>query len=135
MPSLGADMEAATLVKWRVEPGTRIARGDIVAEVDTDKGVIEIECFEPGIVEELLAQPGEKVPVGSVMALAGPGAPAGVYLLTDALKTDDAYWAFVGVLLLALPGVPISFWCLSTLRKPAVRAGFAEEKPEDFHQG
>jgi hypothetical protein len=73
--------------------------------------------------------------VGSVMALAGPGAPAGVYLLTDALKTDDAYWAFVGVLLLALPGVPISFWCLSTLRKPAVRAGFAEEKPEDFHQG
>ena len=55
MPSLGADMEAATLVKWRVEPGTRIARGDIVAEVVTDKGVIEIECFEPGIVEELLA--------------------------------------------------------------------------------
>ena len=77
MPSLGADMEAGTLVKWRVAEGDTVARGDIVAEVDTDKGVIEIECFEPGVVTALIAQPGEKLPVGTVMAvIRGAGEPA-----------------------------------------------------------
>lgn len=69
MPSLGADMEAGTLVTWRVAEGDTVARGDIVAEVDTDKGVIEIECFEAGVVAQLVAQPGEKLPVGTVMAV------------------------------------------------------------------
>jgi len=69
MPSLGADMEAATLVKWRVEPGQHVSRGDIIAEVDTDKGVIEIECFETGIVDRLLLEPGTKAPVGALMAV------------------------------------------------------------------
>jgi len=69
--------------------------------------------------------------IGSVMAMAGPGVPAGIYMLQDALKTDDTYWAFVSILLLTLPGVPMSLWCLSTLRREDVRAGFAEEKPED----
>ena len=68
MPSLGADMEAGTLVKWRVAAGDTVARGDIVAEVDTDKGVIEIECFESGVVERLAVEPGVKVPVGTVLA-------------------------------------------------------------------
>jgi hypothetical protein len=69
--------------------------------------------------------------VGSVMALNGPGTPLGVSMLIDSLKTDDTYWAFVSILLIALPGIPMGLWCLATLRKPAVRAGFAEEKPED----
>ena len=69
MPSLGADMEAATLVKWRVEPGAHVSRGDIIAEVDTDKGVIEIECFESGVVERLVLEPGTKAPVGALMAV------------------------------------------------------------------
>jgi len=68
MPSLGADMEAGTLVQWRVAAGDTVARGDIVAEVDTDKGVIEIECFESGVVERLVVEPGAKVPVGTVLA-------------------------------------------------------------------
>ena len=46
MPSLGADMEAGTLVEWLVKPGDRVKRGDIVAVVETQKGAIEIEIFE-----------------------------------------------------------------------------------------
>ncbi len=68
MPSLGADMEAATLVKWRVEPGQAIRRGDIIAEVETEKGIIDIECFQSGVVETLDVAPGTKVPVGARMA-------------------------------------------------------------------
>jgi pyruvate dehydrogenase E2 component (dihydrolipoamide acetyltransferase) len=68
MPSLGADMEYGTVVEWRVEPGTQVERGDIVAVVDTHKGAIEIEVFESGVIEELLVPAGSRVPVGGVLA-------------------------------------------------------------------
>jgi pyruvate dehydrogenase E2 component (dihydrolipoamide acetyltransferase) len=68
MPSLGADMESGTLVDWRVKPGDAVKRGDIVALVETEKGVIEVEIFESGIIDALIVQPGEKVPVGSTLA-------------------------------------------------------------------
>ena len=68
MPSLGADMEAGTLVEWRVHAGAAVKRGDIVAEVETEKGLIEVEIFESGIVEAILVQEGAKVPVGTVLA-------------------------------------------------------------------
>ncbi len=68
MPSLGADMAAATMMTWKVKPGDVVKRGDVVAEVETDKGLIEIEIFEDGTIEELVAEIGEKLPVGAVLA-------------------------------------------------------------------
>lgn len=68
MPSLGADMEAGTLVEWKVAPGDRVQRGDIVAVVETQKGAIEIEIFEAGVVRELAVAPGSRVPVGALLA-------------------------------------------------------------------
>jgi len=74
MPSLGADMEAGRLVEWLVRPGDRVARGDVVAVVETQKGAIEIEVFEAGEVAELLAEVGQTLPVGAPLArLRGPG--------------------------------------------------------------
>ena len=68
MPSLGADMEAGTLVEWRVKPGDFVKRGDVVALVETDKGIIEVEMWEGGAIDTLIVQPGTKVPVGTVLA-------------------------------------------------------------------
>jgi len=68
MPSLGADMEAGTLVEWLVKPGDRVKRGDVVAVVETQKGAIEIEIFETGLVEQILVDLGATVPVGSPLA-------------------------------------------------------------------
>jgi pyruvate dehydrogenase E2 component (dihydrolipoamide acetyltransferase) len=68
MPSLGADMESGTLVDWRIKPGDPVKRGDVVALVETEKGVIEVEIFESGVVESLMVQPGQKVPVGATLA-------------------------------------------------------------------
>ena len=68
MPSLGADMEAGTLVEWLVKPGDRVKRGDIVAVVETQKGAIEIEIFETGRIEQLLVDLDAKVPVGTPLA-------------------------------------------------------------------
>jgi pyruvate dehydrogenase E2 component (dihydrolipoamide acetyltransferase) len=76
MPALGADMEDGTLVEWLVKPGDRVKKGDIVAVVETQKGAIEIEIFDEGIVSELVAAVGTKVPVGGVLArIGGPARP------------------------------------------------------------
>lgn len=69
MPSLGADMEAGELVEWLVKPGDTVAKGDVIAVVETHKGAIEIEIFEAGVVESLDVQVGESVPVGAPMAV------------------------------------------------------------------
>ena len=76
MPSLGADMDSGVLLEWLVKPGDAVKRGDIVAVVDTSKAEIEIEVFEDGIVEELLVGVGERVPVGTPIAMIGVGVPA-----------------------------------------------------------
>jgi pyruvate dehydrogenase E2 component (dihydrolipoamide acetyltransferase) len=68
MPSLGADMEAGTLVEWLVKPGERVKRGDVIAVVETQKGAIEIEVFQDGRVEQLLVDIDAKVPVGTPLA-------------------------------------------------------------------
>jgi len=68
MPSLGADMEAGTLVEWLIKPGDRVKRGDVVAVVETQKGAIEIEIFESGRVERILVDLNTKVPVGTPLA-------------------------------------------------------------------
>jgi pyruvate dehydrogenase E2 component (dihydrolipoamide acetyltransferase) len=69
LPALGADMDAATVVEWHVAPGSRVKRGDVVAVVETDKGAIDVEIFEDGVVREIVVPPGAKVPVGTVLAL------------------------------------------------------------------
>jgi pyruvate dehydrogenase E2 component (dihydrolipoamide acetyltransferase) len=69
MPSLGADMEAGTLVEWKVKPGDAVKRGDLVAVVDTNKGAIDIEIWQDGVVEEIRVGIGTKVPVGTVLAV------------------------------------------------------------------
>jgi pyruvate dehydrogenase E2 component (dihydrolipoamide acetyltransferase) len=68
MPSLGADMEAGTLMKWLVHPGDAVRRGDLAAVVQTEKADIEVEVFASGTVEKLHVAEGEKVPVGTLLA-------------------------------------------------------------------
>jgi pyruvate dehydrogenase E2 component (dihydrolipoamide acetyltransferase) len=69
MPSLGADMEKATLVSWEVAPGDEIRRGDVIAVVETDKGAIDVECHLTGTLREFLVQPGTEAAVGTPLAV------------------------------------------------------------------
>ncbi len=69
MPTLGASMSAGTLVAWHRQPGEHIARGEIIADVETEKGIIEVETFVGGVIERLLVSPGTKVPVGTPLAV------------------------------------------------------------------
>jgi len=68
LPSLGADMDEGTLLEWRVVPGQRVKKGDIVAVVDTSKAAIDVEVWSDATVQELITKVGERIPVGTVMA-------------------------------------------------------------------
>jgi pyruvate dehydrogenase E2 component (dihydrolipoamide acetyltransferase) len=66
-------MDEAKLVTWLVSPGDRVHKGQIIAEVETDKANLEVECWDEGIVEELLIQPGPvRLPVGTLLARIRP---------------------------------------------------------------
>jgi pyruvate dehydrogenase E2 component (dihydrolipoamide acetyltransferase) len=76
MPILGADMTAGTLIAWRKQPGDRVTRGDVIAEVETEKGLIDVEVFVSGVLERILVQPGATVPTGTVLASIREDGPA-----------------------------------------------------------
>lgn len=71
MPQMGADMTEGVLVRWLKSPGDTIERGDIIAEIETDKATVEIEAFEAGVLRRVVAGEGDVVPVGEVIALLG----------------------------------------------------------------
>jgi pyruvate dehydrogenase E2 component (dihydrolipoamide acetyltransferase) len=74
MPKLSDTMTDGQFVCWRKNVGDRIERGDIIAEVETDKAVMELEAFASGILIKTMAKEGETVPVGTVLGLIGePG--------------------------------------------------------------
>jgi pyruvate dehydrogenase E2 component (dihydrolipoamide acetyltransferase) len=68
MPALGSDMDEGTLDEWLVKPGDQVARGQVVAVVETTKAAVEIECWQEGTVHELLVPVGETVEVGTALA-------------------------------------------------------------------
>ena len=68
LPSLGADMDEGKLLTWHIKPGDNVKRGQVVAVVDTSKAAVDVEIWQDAVVHELLVQPGEKVPVGTVLA-------------------------------------------------------------------
>lgn len=73
MPSLGADMQSGKLLEWLVKPGDVVKRGQVVAVVGTEKGDIEVEVFEDGVIHDFAAQIGAEVPVGAVLAIINGG--------------------------------------------------------------
>ena len=68
MPSFGADMAEGTLVEWLVKEGEQIERGHVIAEIETDKGIIDLDIFEDAVIEKLLLKEGEQVAVGTPIA-------------------------------------------------------------------
>jgi len=76
MPILTADMSAGTLIEWRKKPGDTLKRGDTIAVVETDKGLIDVEVFTPGVLERVVVPPGATVPTGTVLAIIREEAPA-----------------------------------------------------------
>ena len=81
MPKLSDTMTEGTLVKWRKAVGDKVEISDILAEVETDKAVMELEAFEKGILSEIFVHEGGKARIGQKLALLlspGESAPSKV---------------------------------------------------------
>ena len=74
MPKLSDTMTEGSFIGWRKNVGERVERGDVIAEVETDKAVMELEAFTSGVLLKTMVKGGENVPVGTVLGLIGePG--------------------------------------------------------------
>jgi pyruvate dehydrogenase E2 component (dihydrolipoamide acetyltransferase) len=69
MPQMGADMTEGTLLKWIKHEGDKVERGEIIAEIETDKANVEIEAFEGGVFRKSLAAEGDVIAVGEAIAI------------------------------------------------------------------
>lgn len=68
MPNLGYDMETGSVVEWKKQIGDRVERGEPIAEIETGKANVEMESLASGTLAEIVVQPGDEVPVGTVIA-------------------------------------------------------------------
>ena len=73
MPQMGYDMKEGVVVKWLMEEGSAVKIGDPVAEIETDKAVVEFESYAEGTLEKILVEEGSKVNVGEPIAIVGDG--------------------------------------------------------------
>jgi pyruvate dehydrogenase E2 component (dihydrolipoamide acetyltransferase) len=83
-------MQEGTLTRWLKKPGDVIKKGDIVAEVETDKANMEVESYDNGVLEQILVQKGETAPIGQAIALLGSGAGAQKQQTADQAKSVPA---------------------------------------------
>jgi len=68
MPKLGLTMTEAELIEWKVAPGDRVAVGDVIFVIETDKSANDVEALDAGVIETLLVEEGDTVEVGAVVA-------------------------------------------------------------------
>jgi pyruvate dehydrogenase E2 component (dihydrolipoamide acetyltransferase) len=74
LPRLSDTMEEGVIAKWRIKVGDKVKRGQVIADIETDKATMEFESFDAGTVLKLVAGEGEALPVGAPIAVFGqPG--------------------------------------------------------------
>ena len=74
MPQMGFDMHEGTIVRWRKNEGDDVTRGEIIAEIQTDKAVVDMEAYVGGIIGKIVVAEGQTVPVGSpIVIIVEPG--------------------------------------------------------------
>ena len=71
---MGADMTEGTIAKWLVAEGEKVDRGDKLAEIETDKTVVEMEAYAEGLLRKIIVEEGSLVQVGTVIAYIGDAA-------------------------------------------------------------
>jgi len=73
MPKTGADMEEGRILTWKKKEGERVAKGEILLEIETDKATMEVESPEAGVILKLLCAEGDTAPATDLIAILGEG--------------------------------------------------------------
>jgi len=90
MPKLSDTMTVGTLVKWLKQEGDKVESGDMIAEVETDKATMEVECFDDGVLLKQYCQEGQEVPVGGAIAAVGEKGEAAPAVKNEAPASDTS---------------------------------------------
>jgi pyruvate dehydrogenase E2 component (dihydrolipoamide acetyltransferase) len=93
MPKLGLTMTEGLVAAWVAQPGQRVAAGDVLLVVETEKTTTDVEATADGVLTEILVPAGEKVPVGTVLARWREDAEAAPARPPDATPTQGAMQA------------------------------------------
>ena len=89
MPRLSDTMAEGTISHWLKKPGDEVQKGDILAEIETDKATMDLEAYEAGTLQEILVQEGETVPIGQAVAVIGSGAESEQGAPKEAETSED----------------------------------------------
>lgn len=73
MPRLSDTMEEGVVAAWLKQVGDQVKAGEILAEIETDKALMELEAYEDGVLERIIAEAGARVPIGEAIAILGDG--------------------------------------------------------------
>jgi pyruvate dehydrogenase E2 component (dihydrolipoamide acetyltransferase) len=73
MPKLSDSMKEGKIIEWKVREGESVSEGDVLAEVESDKAVMELECYQSGVLQKIVHGDGEEVAVGEVIATIAEG--------------------------------------------------------------
>jgi pyruvate dehydrogenase E2 component (dihydrolipoamide acetyltransferase) len=76
MPRLSDTMEEGTISAWLKQPGEQVSKGDVIAQIETDKATMDLTAFEAGTLQEILAPEGTTVAIGKPVARIGSGKAA-----------------------------------------------------------
>ena len=76
MPRLSDTMQEGTVATWTKQIGDRVDKGDVLAEIETDKATMELEAYDAGVLEKIVVEAGRTVPIGEVIAVIGDGSGA-----------------------------------------------------------
>jgi len=92
LPALTPTMEEATLSRWLVKEGDKVVSGDVLAEIETDKTVVEIEAADEGIILQILVPEGtEQVHVDSIIAVMGAESEVAPSTRLDAMEESQSF--------------------------------------------
>jgi pyruvate dehydrogenase E2 component (dihydrolipoamide acetyltransferase) len=132
MPQLSDTMTEGTLVKWLKKEGDKINSGERIAEVETDKAVMEMEAFDAGVVAALVVPEGQKVSVGSLLAVIATGSenPAEVKKNIGTRSAAPAAPSAPA----ATSAAPTTRQEVSALRKPAPALAFVGASSGEMHE-
>ena len=89
MPQMGYDMQEGVIVRWLKAEGDTVRAGEPIAEIETDKAVVEFEAYTDGILQEILVSEGYSVPVGQPIAIIGLHATASEGHAIDAMNSPS----------------------------------------------
>ena len=69
MPQMGYDMQEGTVVRWYKQEGDPVARGEVIADIETDKATVEFEAYTSGVLRKIVVDAGIAIPVGQLIAV------------------------------------------------------------------